>query len=274
MTNEADPKVQESLLEMARARALRSSSLSSVFVLVLLSGIFYGQIAQGWSVPSSFQDVELSLPTTYDNPRSSNDLVVEESATSPSLQLSADSLATKSSSRRQWISASILGPIGLLATTSTSSTAAAAVVVVSAPLAFPYTNAQLKDIIKSDIVDRQFLATGQLTRNIYSDTALFTDEIDTYGIDQWIQGTQRLFVGAGSSVRLVGPVDVSDSDITFRFDEDLMFNIPLLRPVVKLTGTVRLERDKETGYITSYREFWDQDTLTVLKSAQFGGSSK
>jgi hypothetical protein len=265
---------------MARARALRSSS-SSVFVLVVLSGIFYGRIAQGWSVPSSFQDVELSLPTTRASPRSSNDVVVvvgggrEESATSPSIQLSADSLATKSSSRRQWISASILGPIGFLATSSTfSTTAAAAAVVVPAVPAFPYTNAQLKDIIKSDIVDRQFLATGQLTRNIYSDTALFTDEIDTYGIDQWIQGTQRLFVGAGSSVRLVGPVDVSDNDITFRFDEDLMFNIPLLRPVVTLTGTVRLARDKETGYITSYREFWDQDTLTVLKSAQFGGSSK
>jgi hypothetical protein len=261
---------------MARARALQSSS-SSVFVLVVLSGIFYGRIAQGWSVPSSFQDVELSLPKPHANPRSNNDVVVvggdcwEESATSPSLQLSADSLATKSSSRRQWISASILGPIGLLATSSTSTAVAA--VVVPAP-AFPYTNAQLKDIIESDIVDRQFLATGQLTRNIYSDTAMFTDEIDTYGIDQWIQGTQRLFVGAGSSVRLVGPVDVSDSDITFRFDEDLMFNIPLLRPVVTLTGTVRLERDKKTGYITSYREFWDQDTLTVLKSAQFGGISK
>jgi len=128
-------------------------------------------------------------------------------------------------------------------------------------------DAELKDIIKNDILKRQFLVTGDLTRSVYKPTATFTDEIDTYGMDQWIKGTQRLFVGGKSDVRLVGDVEVSPDKVEFRFDEDLMFNIPF-KPVVSLTGKVVLTRD-ETGYITSYQEFWDQDTLSVLKTAKF-----
>lgn len=82
-----------------------------------------------------------------------------------------------------------------------------------------------------------------------------------------MKGTQKLFVGEKSEIRLVGDVQVSPEKVEFRFDEDLMFRIPL-RPTVSLTGKVVLERDAE-GFITSYREFWDQDVWTVLKSAKF-----
>ena len=129
------------------------------------------------------------------------------------------------------------------------------------------TDEQLKEVIKSDVLTRQFLVTGVLTRSVYKPTATFTDEIDTYGMDQWMKGTQRLFVGSKSQVRLVGDVEVNPEKVEFRFDEDLMFNIPF-NPMVSLTGKVVLTRD-ETGYITSYREFWDQDTWSVLKSAKF-----
>ena len=129
------------------------------------------------------------------------------------------------------------------------------------------TDNELKDIVKSDILKRQFLVTGDLTRSVYNPAATFTDEIDTYGMDQWMAGTKRLFVGNKSEVRLVGDVEVSPAKVEFRFDEDLMFNIPF-KPVVSLTGKVVLTRD-ETGYITSYQEFWDQDTWSVLKSAKF-----
>jgi len=128
------------------------------------------------------------------------------------------------------------------------------------------TDLELKEVVKSDILLRQFLVTGNLTRNIYKPTATFTDEIDTYQMDQWIKGTQRLFVGEKSNVRLVGDVEVSREKVEFRFDEDLMFNIPF-RPVVALTGLVVLTRD-ETGYITSYKEQWDQDPWSVIKSAK------
>lgn len=131
----------------------------------------------------------------------------------------------------------------------------------------PFSEEELKQIVRADVVDRQFLVTGNLTRSIYKPTASFTDEIDTYGMDQWMKGTQRLFVGEKSDVRLVGDVQVAPDKITFRFDEDLMFRIPF-NPVVSLSGTVILDRDA-SGYITAYREFWDQDVASVLRTARF-----
>lgn len=129
------------------------------------------------------------------------------------------------------------------------------------------TDEQLKQIIKSDLLDKQFLATGDITSYIYKPTATFTDEIDTYSKEQWIKGTQKLFVGEKSQVRLIGDIDVTPEKVEFRFDEDLMFRIPF-RPTVSLSGKLVLTRD-ESGYITSYREYWDQDVATVLKTARF-----
>jgi hypothetical protein len=129
-------------------------------------------------------------------------------------------------------------------------------------------DADLARIVQSDLLDRQFLVTGDITKSIYQPTATFTDEIDTYSLDQWVKGTQRLFVGKKSDVRLVGDISVTPQQVEFRFDEDLAFNIPF-QPVVSLSGKVVLTRDLDTGYITSYREFWDQDVATVLKSAKF-----
>lgn len=126
---------------------------------------------------------------------------------------------------------------------------------------------EVKTIVKSDLLDKQFLVTGNLTSKIYRPSSTFTDEIDTYSMDQWMKGTQKLFVGEKSSVRLTGDVEVSPEKVEFRFDEDLMFRIPF-RPTVSLSGRVVLERDAD-GYITSYREFWDQDVATVLKTAKF-----
>jgi len=153
-----------------------------------------------------------------------------------------------------------------------------AVATIAAPFSIPQTacgeegklgltDEQLKEIVKSDVLDKQFLATGKLTSSIYRPTATFQDEIDIYSMDQWVKGTQKLFVGEKSQVRLVGDVNVSPDKVEFKFDEDLMFRIPF-RPIVSLTGTVVLVRD-EAGYITSYREFWDQDVLSVLKTAKF-----
>jgi hypothetical protein len=128
---------------------------------------------------------------------------------------------------------------------------------------------EIASIVEEDLVKNSFLTNGKLTRSIYDEKATFTDEIDTYGLDQWIKGTSKLFVGPpGSRVSLVGPMEADDKKIEFRFEEDLMFNIPF-KPVVNLSGKVVLERDEKTGLITSYREYWDQDVKTVLLSAKF-----
>jgi hypothetical protein len=129
-------------------------------------------------------------------------------------------------------------------------------------------NDKLKEIIKNDVIENQYLCNGRLTRSVYDERATFTDEIDTYRMDQWITGTQKLFVAENSQVRLVGDIDVTSESVKFSFDENLQFRIPL-RPTVSLTGRVVLKRDPATGLIISYQEFWDQDVATVLKSARF-----
>lgn len=132
-------------------------------------------------------------------------------------------------------------------------------------------NDDLREALRKDIVDRQFLATGRLTRALYDESATFTDEIDTYTLPKWMEGTQKLFVGKECRVALVGDIEVTNKEAVFRFDEDLVFNIPLVKPKVALTGKLVLKRSPETGLITSYQEFWDQDVNTVLASAKLFG---
>ena len=125
---------------------------------------------------------------------------------------------------------------------------------------------KIAEMVKRDLVENQFLTNGRLTRSIYSEDAKFTDEIDTYKLDQWMKGTQKLFVGDESHVELVGPVVATKDAVEFRFDEVLAFNIPL-HPKVKLTGKVVLKRQAD-GLISSYQEFWDQSVKDVLLSAK------
>lgn len=129
-------------------------------------------------------------------------------------------------------------------------------------------NDELKKIILSDM-DKSFLVTADITRSVYDESATFTDEIDVYTMDKWIKGTKALFIPSGSRLKLEGDVDVTQSEVSFRFVEDLMFNIPF-KPVCSLTGKLVLTRDENTGLIISYREYWDQSVSEVLKTAKFG----
>uniref|UniRef100_A0A7S0LVG1 Plastid lipid-associated protein/fibrillin conserved domain-containing protein n=1 Tax=Cryptomonas curvata TaxID=233186 RepID=A0A7S0LVG1_9CRYP len=133
---------------------------------------------------------------------------------------------------------------------------------------FRLSNDKLKAMVESDIRDRQFLVTGQLTRSIYDESCTFTDEIDTYTLDKWIQGTQLLFSNAYSHVDLDGPITVSDAAVELRFKERLMFNLPILQPKVPLSGKLTLKRGGD-GLIVSYREEWDSPVWKVLLSATF-----
>ena len=130
-------------------------------------------------------------------------------------------------------------------------------------------NEDIREVVRRDVVEGQFLTNGKLTRDIYDEEAVFQDEIDTYTLDKWITGTSRLFNGRNSRVDLVGEVEANEDYVEFRFDEVLEFNIPILHPSTPLTGRVRLERDKETGLIVKYREYWDEDVGEVLKKAKF-----
>jgi hypothetical protein len=130
-------------------------------------------------------------------------------------------------------------------------------------------NTDLSKIITKDMVENQFLVSADITREVYDESATFTDEIDAYTMDKWIKGTKRLFVADKSQVNLEpDSLTVTDEEATFRFTEYLMFNIPF-KPTVYLSGKVILKRDPNTGLIISYQEQWDQDVASVLKTAKF-----
>ena len=145
----------------------------------------------------------------------------EEEQSSSSLQ----------NSRRSFLSATAAAS-SLLPLRSSADTSA-----VQSDKQLNLSNEELKKIVLSDIVDKSFLVSADITRSIYDESATFTDEIDVYTMDKWVKGTKALFIASGSRVSLVGDVDVSASEVSFRFDEDLMFNIPF-KPVCSLTGKV------------------------------------
>mmetsp|Transcript_36694 Transcript_36694/g.67278 ORF Transcript_36694/g.67278 Transcript_36694/m.67278 type:complete len:236 (+) Transcript_36694:59-766(+) len=128
---------------------------------------------------------------------------------------------------------------------------------------------EMAEIVRKDLVEKQFLATADFTPEIYDDSCTFTDEIDTYPLDKFIKGTKALFVGSESQVNLVGKVEPIDGGkaIQFRFDETLAFNFPFVHPKVRLSGVCTLTRGAD-GLITSYREKWDQSIPEVLSTAR------
>jgi len=127
------------------------------------------------------------------------------------------------------------------------------------------TPAELRAIVEEDLSKRQFLVTGLFTRSVYDESCLFQDEIDTYKIDDFIEGIPKLFNGERSHVDLVGDIQADDKMVSFRFSEILAFNVPLVWPKVEVTGRVELTRGPE-GLITKYREFWDKSPSGVVQT--------
>jgi len=87
-------------------------------------------------------------------------------------------------------------------------------------------------------------------------------------LDKWIKGTGALFSAPPRSfTEIVGDVSASDSEIRFRFNEVLCFNVPL-NPKIPLTGEVILTRG-DNGLITKYLEIWDTNLADTLKKTYF-----
>ena len=190
------------------------------------------------------------------------------SAFSMSNKCSNAPITATTTSRKEFFSDVLAKSSATLALTSVISQSPALAADEIKPKLTGISDDELKRIITKDVVDNQFLVSADITREVYDESANFIDEIDTYPMEKWIVGTKRLFVAEKSRVSLVGDVSVDKDKVEFRFDEDLMFRIPL-RPVVSLTGRVVLDRDPETGLITKYQEFWDQSVGEVLKTAKF-----
>ena len=126
---------------------------------------------------------------------------------------------------------------------------------------------ELRKKLEYDVTTNQFMVTGALTRSLYDESCTFTDEIDTYTLDKWIQGTGLLFKNDYSKMELASPITITKDEASFAFKEQLMFNIPILKPKVPLTGKLVLKRGGN-GLFTSYKESWDQGVAQVLLSAK------
>jgi hypothetical protein len=124
------------------------------------------------------------------------------------------------------------------------------------------TDAQLKKRLLTDITEHRFMVTGKLSKELYADTAKFTDEIDTYDLESYVRGTGQLFDGDRSEFKLVGDVDISGKTVRYKFDEILSFRIPL-QPRSRVSGVVELTRGDD-GLIEKYREYWDQSVPATL----------
>ncbi len=161
---------------------------------------------------------------------SQNDAIPQQNAADEQSTVDDESSSVLQNSRRSFLSATAAS--SLLPLRSTADTTS-----VQTDKQLNLSDEELKKIVLSDIVDKSFLVSADITRSIYDESATFTDEIDVYTMDKWVKGTKALFIASGSRVSLVGDVDVSPSEVVFRFDEDLMFNIPF-KPVCSLTGKV------------------------------------
>ena len=126
---------------------------------------------------------------------------------------------------------------------------------------------ELRAAVEKDVTEKQFMVTGVLTRGLYDESCTFKDGIDTYSLDKWIEGTGLLFKNDYSKMELDGPITVTSKEVSFRWKEQLMFNIPVLLPKVPLTGSLVLVRG-EDGLFTSYLEQWDLPVWKVLLSAK------
>ena len=229
--------------------------------IILLASVAALQVAEGFTpVKSSSLQVPCGCSKTQVSlfRKKKNYLDDEEDDDSSSLNSRNDDSSSLNNSRRTFLS-----------TAAVSATLLPLRGASSSDKQLNLSNEELRKIIYSDMVDNAFLVSADITRSVYDESAVFTDEIDEYTMDKWIKGTKSLFISSGSRVSLVGDIDVSSKEVTFLFDEELMFNIPF-KPLCSLTGKVVLTRDENTGLITSYREYWDQSVNEVLKSAKFG----
>lgn len=133
-------------------------------------------------------------------------------------------------------------------------------------------DADIVKIVEADITERQALNSADFTRAIYDESCRFQDEIDIYPIDQYVKGTKALFNPRKSHVDLTSPVRISEKDphnIEFDFKEDLAFNLPLIQPILTLSGKVTLQRDESTGLIVYSREQWNEPIDKILKTVHY-----
>jgi len=224
-------------------------------------------------VIASFHSVESFAPPSASVSESNRNLVATWAKSSSDNDETVAEEPGASSRRSAVARMMVSAPLAVAAAASTTTAAAPALAADGAKQTNLSDEDLLKIVVDKDLVQNQFLVNGKLTRSVYDESCTFQDEIDTYGLEKWMTGTAKLFDGDRSKVVIVpDSVKIGKDDessgrlIQFRFVEYLCFNVPAVKPIVYLSGTLFLKVSESTGLITSYREKWDQDIYKVLTS--------
>eukprot|EP00899_Mesostigma_viride_P011470 jgi/Mesvir1/20323/Mv19913-RA.1 len=125
-------------------------------------------------------------------------------------------------------------------------------------------------ILKQDIIERDYLVTGRLTREIYDENCTFADPTANFGpgLQRFLDGVDRLFYKPGCSLELVGDVKILDSKtIEARWKEVASFNV-WLHPKTYYGGKSTLTLNDE-NLVVFHQETWDLSPLDIYKTAKF-----
>ena len=134
---------------------------------------------------------------------------------------------------------------------------------------------ELVEIIKADIVERQYLVNGNVTSDVYTDDCYFTDARDDFGpgLAKWQRGTSLLFVASKSFVELTGDVvyrpESRTIEITGWRQQDY-FRLPGTPHTPVFTGSVKLTLHPEYNLVVRHDEQWDADPNVITKQITFG----
>ena len=267
---ETNPVVQFLRMKRGMETLGKSGAFSFVWFFATLSAFLLSPIAESFA-PSSEPISSASISNRNVSNQSFLAISLDRNQEDGDVAFGSNNQGV--SNRRSAMGRMFLAP-PLVATTTAGTLTAPPLALASGE---KQTNLSDEDLIKivvdKDLIENQFLVNGKLTRSIYDESCTFQDEIDTYGLEQWMSGTAKLFDGDRSRVVVApGSVKIGKNPtkdgrlLEFRFVEYLCFNIPLVKPIVFLSGTLFLEVSDTTGLITSYREKWDQDIYKVLTS--------
>lgn len=133
---------------------------------------------------------------------------------------------------------------------------------------------EVLEIVKQDFVDRKYLITGDLTKEVYADDAHFADSNNDFGngLDSWVRGVKLLFVSDRCKLALTDDVvlDESARTITFKHWRQVdVFRIPGAPHTPVFNGRTVLTLDPVENIIVDHTEVWDQQPSEILKSLKF-----
>mmetsp|Transcript_10892 Transcript_10892/g.35836 ORF Transcript_10892/g.35836 Transcript_10892/m.35836 type:complete len:212 (-) Transcript_10892:85-720(-) len=133
---------------------------------------------------------------------------------------------------------------------------------------------ELVEIVREDMVERKYLITALLTKEVYADDATFADSNNDFGpgLDSFVSGTQRLFVSKRCKLALTGDVvyDAEARQITVTSWRQVdVFRLPGAPHTPVFTGKTILTLAPDENIVIDHTEIWDQKPSEIVSQLKF-----